>query len=89
MQMIIADLENQKQLNSQSPTNTMKALVEKLKQQLNEKEQQHKAVTKALADLRNDMVNISKTSLLGAVDDQNHVKEILAKNTVSTIYKLD
>ncbi len=79
MQLIISDLENQKQINSKSPSNTMKSLVEKLKHQISEKEQQHKNLTKALADLRSDMVNIAKNSLLSTADEQNQVQQIMDK----------
>ena len=79
MQLIIDELENQKQINSKSPSNTMKGLVEKLKHQLSEKEQQHKNLTKALADLRSDMVNIAKNNLLTAVDEQNQVQQMVDK----------
>jgi hypothetical protein len=82
MKLVLADLEVQKELNAKSPTNTMKSLVEKLKQQLLDKEQQHKNLTKALADLRGDMVSISKSNLLGTVDEQNQAKNLIDKNTV-------
>ncbi len=79
MQIIIAELENQKQINSKAPSNTMKLLVEKLKHQLNEKEEQHKNLTKALTDLRGDMVNIAKNNLLNAVEEQNQVQQMVEK----------
>ncbi len=82
IKMVAADLDMQKELNTRSPTNTMKNLVEKLKQQLLEKEQQHKNLSKALVDLRGDMVSISKSNLLGTVEDQNYAKQIMDKNVV-------
>lgn len=79
MGLIIAELENQKQINSKSPSNTMKALVEKLKHQLAEKEEQHQRLTKALVDLRSDITNIAKTNLLSAADELKQVQQIMDK----------
>ena len=83
MQLIIDELENQKQINSKSPSNTMKGLVEKLKHQLSEKEEQHKNLTKALTDLRSDMVNIAKNNLLSTVDEQNQMQQMVDKTKQS------
>jgi hypothetical protein len=74
---IIIDLEEQKQLNAKSPSNTMKALIEKLKQQLQEKEQQQNALSKALSELRSDMVNITKNTLLSVTGEQNQFSKLM------------
>lgn len=79
LRAIINDLEDQKQLNAKSPSNTMKALIEKLKHQLQEKEQQQRGLTKALSELRSDMVNITKNTLLSATEEQNQLNNLMDK----------
>ena len=73
---IIQDLENQKQLNSKSPTAEMKATVEKLKQQLAKKEEQQQILNNALIDLKGDMVNIAKTNLEVNAEDRSQEKRL-------------
>eukprot|EP00117_Sycon_ciliatum_P009651 scpid6697/ scgid11854/ Centrosomal protein of 290 kDa; Bardet-Biedl syndrome 14 protein homolog; Nephrocystin-6 len=46
-----------------APNRTMKVLVEKLKQQLAAKEQQHQALTQALAQLRSDFTNMAEQQI--------------------------
>ena len=76
MNSIITDLENQKQLSSKSPSATVKSMVEKLKQQLAQKEQQQDFLNKALIELKSDMLGLAKNNLMSAADDQNNEKKM-------------
>jgi centrosomal protein CEP290 len=69
MNKLLSELEKQKQLNSQSPTSEVKSIVDRLREQLAEKEQQQQALNRVLMDLKSDMVNIAKNSLIS--HDQN------------------
>ncbi|OWF51997.1 centrosomal protein of 290 kDa-like [Mizuhopecten yessoensis] len=50
------EIEVLKEQNNRAPTTTMKNLVDRLKNQLAHKEKQHQALSKALTELRADMV---------------------------------
>ena len=68
---VLNDLQNQKQLSSKSPSAAIKSMVDKLKQQLAEKEEQQRALNQALLDLKGDMVNIAKSNLIAHADGQS------------------
>lgn len=70
------DLENQKQQNNKSPSAEMKAMIENLKAQLNEKEEQQKKLNQALNDLKGDMVDLAKNNLTSLSDERNQEKRI-------------
>jgi centrosomal protein CEP290 len=72
MNSIIAELENQKQLTNKSPSVAVKTMVEKLKQQLAQKEQQQSFLNQALLDLKSDMLGLAKTNLISAANDENY-----------------
>ena len=76
MNSIIAELENQKQLTNKSPSVAVKTMVEKLKQQLAQKEQQQSFLNQALLDLKSDMLSLAKTNLISAANDENYDKKI-------------
>ena len=76
MNSLIANLENQKQMSSKSPSATIKSTVEKLKQQLVEKEEQHQILNKALLELKSDMVNMAKLNLNSMSHDQSQEKNL-------------
>ena len=78
MNQLIANLESQKQLSSKSPSATVKSMVDKLKQQLAEKEEQQKVLNNALLDLKNDMVNMAKLNLNSMSQDQGSEKNLQA-----------
>ena len=69
-------LEKQKELNAKSPTNEVKSVVEKLKQQLLQKEEQQKALNQVLLDLKSDMVTMAKNNLVSFNDESNQEKKI-------------
>ncbi len=76
MNSIIADLENQKQLTNKSPAANVKSMVDKLKQQLAQKEEQQGFLNQALLELKSDMMNLAKSNLLAAADDQTNEKRM-------------
>ncbi|XP_066265930.1 centrosomal protein of 290 kDa-like [Branchiostoma lanceolatum] len=61
--VVQSELDAQKEANTRAPTTTMKNLVERLKNQLALKEKQHKALSKALMELRADMVSTAQESV--------------------------
>ncbi len=73
---ITSDLENQKQLNSKSPSAAVKSMADKLKQQLADKEEQQRVLNQALADLKSDMMNLAKINLSASAADQNQEKKL-------------
>ena len=76
MNLLIANLENQKQLSSKSPSATVKSMVDKLKQQLVEKEEQQHILNKALIELKSDMVNMAKMNLNSMSQDQGQERNL-------------
>lgn len=72
----LTDLDNQRQLNSKSPSAEVKQIVDKLKQQLAEKDEQQKVLTKALNDIKSDMVSLAKTNLTAMAQDHSQEKRI-------------
>ena len=70
------DLEDQKQLNTQSPSAEVKGMVEKLKGQLVLKEEQQKVLNQALNSLKSDMVSIAKSNLTSLNDESGYEKKI-------------
>lgn len=73
---VLTELENQKQLNSRSPSSEMKQIVEKLRQQLAEKDEQHKTLNKAMNDIKADMVELARTNLAAMTQDHSHEKKM-------------
>ncbi|XP_074654662.1 centrosomal protein of 290 kDa-like [Tubulanus polymorphus] len=78
------ELKNQKEANARAPTSTMKNLVEKLKNQLSMKEKQHKALSKALMDLRADMVTQAEVAVKQTAEEtaaEQNVQKLVNKHT--------
>lgn len=73
---VLNDLEDQKQLNNQSPSNEVRQLVDNLKKKLNEKEEQHKGLNKALNELRANMLELTENHLISRSNDQSSEKKI-------------
>ncbi len=74
---LLTELENQKQLNSKSPTQEVKSIVEKLKQQLAEKDEQQRVLNQALVELKSDMVSMARNNLtaLNQSESSSHEKK--------------
>ncbi|KAJ8002717.1 hypothetical protein DPEC_G00161840 [Dallia pectoralis] len=68
------ELEAQTEANVRSPSNTMKNLVERLKAQLNQKEKQLKALSKALLELRGEMTSHAEQQIIA---NASHKEESL------------
>uniref|UniRef100_A0A4W5N3S0 Centrosomal protein 290 n=1 Tax=Hucho hucho TaxID=62062 RepID=A0A4W5N3S0_9TELE len=78
------ELEAQKQANVRSPSNTMKNLVERLKAQLNQKEKQLKALSKALLALRAEMTSNAEQQIIANAshrEDSLNVQLLVDKHT--------
>ncbi|NXM75645.1 CE290 protein, partial [Serilophus lunatus] len=79
-----AELEVQKEANNRAPTATLKNLVEQLKSQLAIKENQHKALSKALLELRAEMTANAEQQIISAASQKEaymNVQEIVDKQT--------
>lgn len=70
------ELENQRELNSKSPSDEVKAVVDKLKAQLSQKEEQQRVLNEALNGLKADMVNIAKSNLTSLKEEEGYEKRI-------------
>ncbi|XP_064511574.1 centrosomal protein of 290 kDa isoform X7 [Pseudopipra pipra] len=79
-----AELEVQKEANTRAPTATLKNLVEQLKSQLAIKENQHKALSKALLELRAEMTANAEQQIISAASQKEaymNVQEIVDRET--------
>ncbi|NXA97716.1 CE290 protein, partial [Melanocharis versteri] len=79
-----AELEVQKEANNRAPTTTLKNLVEQLKSQLAIKENQHKALSKALLELRAEMTANAEQQIISAASQKEaymNVQEIVDRQT--------
>ncbi|KAH3726744.1 centrosomal protein of 290 kDa-like [Dreissena polymorpha] len=78
------ELQAAKEANSRAPTTTMKNMVERLKNQLALKEKQHQSLSKALTELRADMVTQAQAQVRAHnVDGEQeiNVQKIVDKHT--------
>ncbi|NXF08242.1 CE290 protein, partial [Smithornis capensis] len=79
-----AELEVQKEANNRAPTATLKNLVEQLKTELAIKENQHKALSKALLELRAEMTANAEQQIISAASQKEaymNVQEIVDRQT--------
>uniref|UniRef100_A0A8U8CCF8 Uncharacterized protein n=1 Tax=Geospiza parvula TaxID=87175 RepID=A0A8U8CCF8_GEOPR len=79
-----AELEVQKEASNRAPTATMKNLVEQLKSQLAIKENQHKALSRALLELRAEMTANAEQQIISAASQKEaymNVQEIVDRET--------
>ncbi|NXL75491.1 CE290 protein, partial [Leptocoma aspasia] len=79
-----AELDVQKEANNRAPTAALKNLVEQLKSQLAIKENQHKALSKALLELRAEMTANAEQQIISAASQKEaymNVQEIVDKQT--------
>ncbi|MBN3304076.1 CE290 protein, partial [Amia calva] len=84
VQYLNTELEAQKEANIQSPTSTMKNLVERLKSQLALKEKQQKALSKALLELRSEMTSHAEQQIIASAaqkEENLNVQQIVDKHT--------
>ncbi|XP_061629866.1 centrosomal protein of 290 kDa isoform X3 [Phyllopteryx taeniolatus] len=78
------ELENQKEANILSPSNTMKNLVERLRLQLVHKEKQIKALSKVLLELRTQMTSAAEQQVLAnaaQTEERLNVQKVVDKHT--------
>ncbi|NWS02156.1 CE290 protein, partial [Motacilla alba] len=79
-----AELEVQKEANNRAPTAALKNLVEQLKSQLAIKENQHKALSRALLELRAEMTANAEQQIISAASQKEaymNVQEIVDRET--------
>ncbi|XP_052811330.1 centrosomal protein of 290 kDa-like [Mya arenaria] len=84
IELLNAELSAAKDANSRAPTSTMKNMVERLKNQLALKEKQHQALSKALTELRADMVTQAQAQVRAHTDQgeqEVNVQRIVDKHT--------
>jgi hypothetical protein len=72
MKKAINDIESKK--SPKTPSDA--SLISKLKQQLAEKDEQQKMLNKALVDLKNDLLDISKSNLINFGEEKSQDKRI-------------
>ncbi|XP_041265814.1 centrosomal protein of 290 kDa isoform X3 [Onychostruthus taczanowskii] len=87
-----AELEVQKEANNRAPTATLKNLVEQLKSQLAIKENQHKALSRALLELRAEMTANAEQQIISAASQkeaQMNVQEIVDKQTKGLMTQIE
>ncbi|XP_061677672.1 centrosomal protein of 290 kDa isoform X2 [Syngnathoides biaculeatus] len=78
------ELENQREANILSPSNTMKNLVERLRLQLVHKEKQIKALSKVLLELRTQMTSAAEQQVLAnaaQTEERLNVQKLVDKHT--------
>ncbi|XP_063969717.1 centrosomal protein of 290 kDa-like [Lytechinus pictus] len=78
------ELEQQRAANSKAPTTTMKNMVDRLKNELSLKEKQHKSLSKALLQLRADMVDTAQQNAKAQASEQEqqiNVQKLIEKET--------
>ena len=74
----IQNLEQEKKQSNAAPSKTIVTLVDKLKQQLTEKEKQQSMLNQALAELKNDMNVFIQSNFTAAIDNQAQEQKIKA-----------
>nr|XP_026653446.1 centrosomal protein of 290 kDa isoform X2 [Zonotrichia albicollis] len=87
-----AELELQKEANNRAPTATMKNLVEQLKSQLAIKENQHKALSRALLELRAEMTANAEQQIISAASQKEaymNVQEIVDRETKGLMTQIE
>ncbi|NWT82311.1 CE290 protein, partial [Lanius ludovicianus] len=87
-----AELEVQKEANNRAPTATLKNLVEQLKSQLAIKENQHKALSKALLELRAEMTANAEQQIISAASQKEaymNVQEIVDRQTKGLMTQIE
>ncbi|XP_030637377.1 centrosomal protein of 290 kDa [Chanos chanos] len=84
VQYLRTELEAQKEANVRSPSNTMKNLVERLKAQLALKEKQQKALSKALLELRKELMSHAEQQIIinaAQREETLNIEQIVDKHT--------
>ncbi|XP_033101363.1 centrosomal protein of 290 kDa-like isoform X2 [Anneissia japonica] len=84
LESIGEELDRQKQLNAKAPSQTMKTLVDRLKNDLALKEKQHKALSQALMTVRAEMVEMAQDNAKAKADEQEqdmNVQKLVDRET--------
>jgi len=70
------ELSNQRELSSRSPSDEVRAVVDKLKAQLAQKEEQQRVLNEALNGLKADMVQIARSNLTALNEEESYERKI-------------
>ncbi|XP_038612778.1 LOW QUALITY PROTEIN: centrosomal protein of 290 kDa [Tachyglossus aculeatus] len=84
LQSLKCEIEAQKEANTRAPTTTLKNLVERLKSQLSLKEKQQKALSKALLELRAEMMANAEQHIISAASQKEanlNVQQMIDRQT--------
>ncbi|XP_028934656.1 centrosomal protein of 290 kDa isoform X5 [Ornithorhynchus anatinus] len=84
LQSLKCEIEAQKEANTRAPTTTLKNLVERLKSQLSLKEKQQKALSKALLELRAEMMANAEQQIISAASQKEanlNVQQMIDRQT--------
>ncbi|XP_062059133.1 centrosomal protein of 290 kDa isoform X2 [Lepus europaeus] len=83
-QSLKSELQAQKEANSRAPTTTMRNLVERLKSQLDLKEKQQKALSRALLELRAEMTAAAEERIISITSQKEanlNVQQVVDRQT--------
>uniref|UniRef100_K1PYW1 Centrosomal protein of 290kDa coiled-coil region domain-containing protein n=1 Tax=Magallana gigas TaxID=29159 RepID=K1PYW1_MAGGI len=92
IEVLNEEIDAVKEQNSRAPTTTMKNLVERLKNQLALKEKQHQALSKALTELRADMVQQAQETVkhqATEAEQEINIQKIIDTHTRELNEKVD
>lgn len=92
IEVLNEEIDAVKEQNSRAPTTTMKNLVERLKNQLALKEKQHQALSKALTELRADMVQQAQETVkhqATEAEQEINIQKIIDTHTRDLNEKVD
>lgn len=84
IELLTEEVESLKETNKRAPTSTMKNLVESLRNQLALKEKQHQALSKALTELRADMVTQAQEQVKHHAEEASqgvNIQKLINKHT--------
>ncbi|CAC5374165.1 CEP290 [Mytilus coruscus] len=92
IELLNQEVETLKDQNNRAPTTTMKNMVERLKNQLALKEKQHQSLSKALTELRADMIQQAQDQVKHTSDEseqQINVQKIIDKHTKEFVDQIE
>ncbi|KAJ8314697.1 hypothetical protein KUTeg_006847 [Tegillarca granosa] len=92
IELLTEEVATLKEHNTRAPTTTMKNLVERLKNQLALKEKQHQALSKALTELRADMVQQAQEHVKYHSEESSqeaNIQKIIDKHTKEMVDQID
>ncbi|XP_071137463.1 centrosomal protein of 290 kDa-like isoform X1 [Mytilus edulis] len=92
IELLTQEVDTLKDQNNRAPTTTMKNMVDRLKNQLALKEKQHQSLSKALTELRADMIQQAQDQVKHTSDEseqQINVQKIIDKHTKEFVDQIE